>query len=321
LQESHFNFLVAGKCHWGERISAIELAVRAGIVRHLALALHVERSRTGRNVISCHTVAVFHAVVSSGHGLHLGPFHLANARLPSRSQPLSFYCLILPFAALIYLVMGRHNFLQIGAAKKSALCGFCGLFLALLYLSLGPPASALGLEPLLPAGKPSASILLFVLVIFHRTVATGVGEGRLAQRRRHRGRWTRVQRLTAEIQPGSEARGCGWAWCDSSSAGSEEHSSLRRYVSHHTPGMVERSHLPGARLGRPQSGAIAVDPEGIPSNEIGRVSESISKLGTSQTDGLAASRRASRAFLSGETAGGAEFLCEQFAGSAGTCAG
>src|SRR6266478_3565032 len=51
----------------------------AGMVRHLAMALHDERSRPAAALFSCHIVAVFHVVVSSCHRLALRSLSSANA--------------------------------------------------------------------------------------------------------------------------------------------------------------------------------------------------------------------------------------------------
>jgi len=102
-----------------------------------------------------------------------------------------------PLVALIYLVW-RHNFLQIGR-QKNLVIAVLATFLALLYLSLVRRVSG-WLEPELPP-EASASILLFVLVIFIEPLQRMLG--RTLQETAQR-EMDRVQRLTAEIQ--QEAR-------------------------------------------------------------------------------------------------------------------
>jgi signal transduction histidine kinase len=104
---------------------------------------------------------------------------------------------IFPLVALIYLVL-RHNFLQIGR-QKNLVYAVSATFLALLYLSLVRRVSG-WLEPELPP-EASASILLFVLVIFIEPLQRMLG--RTLQETAQR-EMDRVQRLTAEIQ--QEAR-------------------------------------------------------------------------------------------------------------------
>jgi signal transduction histidine kinase len=98
-----------------------------------------------------------------------------------------------PSAILIYLVQ-RYNFLQIGR-QKNLVYAVSATFLALLYLSLVRRLSV-WLEPVLPP-EASASILLFVLVIFIEPLQRLLG--RSLQETAHR-EMDRVQRLTAEIQ-------------------------------------------------------------------------------------------------------------------------
>ena len=78
---------------------------------------------------------------------------------------------ILPLTALIYFVY-RHNFLQIGR-QRNLLYAVSATFVALLYLSLVRRVSVL-LEPVLPP-EASASILLFVLVVFIEPVQRALG--------------------------------------------------------------------------------------------------------------------------------------------------
>lgn len=100
---------------------------------------------------------------------------------------------ILPSAVLIYLVQ-RFNFLQFGR-QKNLVYAISATFLALLYLSLVRRLSV-WLEPLLPP-EATASILLFVLVIFFEPLQRALG--RRLQETAHQ-EVDRVQRLMTEIQ-------------------------------------------------------------------------------------------------------------------------
>jgi signal transduction histidine kinase len=100
---------------------------------------------------------------------------------------------ILPMSMLIYLVH-RYNFLQIGR-QKNLMFAVTVTFLALLYLSLVRRVGV-WLEPVLPP-EASASILLFVLVIFIEPLQRALG--RRLEATAHR-EMDRVQKLMAEIQ-------------------------------------------------------------------------------------------------------------------------
>jgi signal transduction histidine kinase len=100
---------------------------------------------------------------------------------------------IVPSALLIYLVL-RYNFLQIGR-QTNLVYAVSATFLALLYLSLVRRLSV-WLEPVLPP-EASASILLFLLVIFIEPLQRVLG--RSLRETAHR-EMDRVQRVTAEVQ-------------------------------------------------------------------------------------------------------------------------
>jgi signal transduction histidine kinase len=104
---------------------------------------------------------------------------------------------IVPSALLIYLVL-RYNFLQIGR-QTNLVYAVSATFLALLYLSLVRRVSV-WLEPVLPP-EASASILLFLLVIFIEPLQRLLGQS--LRETVHR-EMDRVQRVIAEIQ--QEAR-------------------------------------------------------------------------------------------------------------------
>src|SRR5712692_8278120 len=194
LQEPHFNFLVPGS------------SLGAGFAIVLAVALAWCATWQWRFMLSApdrpqryfHTTLLLFFTLSflAVTGFHLGPFHVETRTADSLGTTFGLLP-ILPFAALIYLVW-RHNFLQIGR-QKNLLYAVLATFFALLYLSLVRRVGT-WLEPLLPP-EASASILLFVLVIFIEPLQRVLGRG--LQETAHR-EMDRVQRLTAEIQ--QEAR-------------------------------------------------------------------------------------------------------------------
>jgi signal transduction histidine kinase len=100
---------------------------------------------------------------------------------------------LLPLTILIYLVY-RYNFLQIGR-QKNLFYAISATFLALLYLSLVRRVGT-WLEPLLPP-EASASILLFVLVVFIEPLQRALGRRlqEAALREMERVKW-----LMAEIR-------------------------------------------------------------------------------------------------------------------------
>ena len=129
----------------------------------------------------------------------LGIFALHVVQIPlpfSDRQALDVALSLLPVAplvALIYLVL-QHDFLQFGR-QINLVYAVLATFFALLYLSLVRRVSG-WLEPMLPP-EASASILLFVLVIFIEPLQRALG--RRLHEAAHRG-MDRVQKLTAEIQ-------------------------------------------------------------------------------------------------------------------------
>src|SRR2546425_9883445 len=194
LEDSHFNFLAPGSS-LGEGFAivlAVALAWCGGWERRFAGTAPDKPQRYFHGALLLFFVVAFLAV----DGLHLAPFRM-DARTTDELATAFSLLPILPFTALIYLVW-RHNFLQIGR-QKNLLYAVSATFLALLYLSLVRRVGT-WLEPLLPP-EASASILLFVLVIFIEPLQRALG--RRLQETAHR-EMDRVQRLTAEIQ--QEAR-------------------------------------------------------------------------------------------------------------------
>ena len=194
LEDSHFNFLAPGSS-LGEGFAivlALALAWCGGWERRFAGTAPDKPQRYFHGALLLFFVVAFLAV----DGLHLASFHLDTRTTEGLATAFSLLP-ILPFTALIYLVW-RHNFLQIGR-QKNLLYAVSATFLALLYLSLVRRVGT-WLEPLLPP-EASASILLFVLVIFIEPLQRALG--RRLQETAQRA-MDRVQRLTAEIQ--QEAR-------------------------------------------------------------------------------------------------------------------
>src|SRR5882757_2097203 len=194
MRDPQFNFLVPGNS-LGEGFAitlAVALAWCGGWERRFATAAPDKPQRYFHWALLVFFVASFLAV----DGLHLRPFPMQARTTEALATAFSMLP-ILPFSVLIYLVF-RHNFLQIGR-QKNLLYAISATFLALLYLSLVRRVGT-WLEPLLPP-EASASILLFVLVIFIEPLQHALG--RRLQETAHR-EMDRVQRLTAEIQ--QEAR-------------------------------------------------------------------------------------------------------------------
>src|SRR5713101_6344964 len=194
LQDPHFNFLVPGSS-LGEEF-AIVLAIALAWCAIWQWRFTVSAPDRPQRYFHTTLLVFFTLSFLAVTGLHLGPFHLETQTADSLGTAFGLLP-ILPFTALIYLVQ-RHNFLQIGR-QKNLLYAVSATFLALLYLSLVRRVGT-WLEPLLPP-EASASILLFVLVIFSEPLQRVLG--RRLQETAHR-EMDRVQRLTAEIQ--QEAR-------------------------------------------------------------------------------------------------------------------
>jgi len=194
LQEPHFNFVVPGSSL--DTGFAIVLAVTLAWCAMWQWRFMMSGPDRPQRYFHATLMLFFTLSFLAVIGLHLGPFHLEPGTADSLGTTFGLLP-ILPFAALIYLVW-RHNFLQIGR-QKNLLYAVSATFLALLYLSLARRVGT-WLEPLLPP-EASASILLFVLVIFIEPLQRVLG--RSLQETAHR-EMDRVQRLTAEIQ--QEAR-------------------------------------------------------------------------------------------------------------------
>jgi two-component system, NtrC family, sensor histidine kinase HydH len=196
---------------------------------------------------------------------------------------------VFPFAVLIYLVQ-RFNFLQIGR-QKNLMYAVSATFLALLYLSLVRRLSV-WMEPIVPP-EATASILLFVLVIFIEPLQRVLGRRLLETAHRE---MDRVQRLTAEIQ--QEAR-----------QGNMRH--LIQFIERRVREQFEFE----------VAGLTVLEPDGrsnLPSRkgEGGEESFSVHQLGRL---GAVLSVRPHGAMLSGETRAALEFLCEQLPGALDLC--
>jgi signal transduction histidine kinase len=140
--------------------------------------------------------AVFVLAFAGTVALHVFPLSLPETSRAGLGLTLSMIPLV-PLVALIYVVR-RHNFLQIGR-QKNLMYAVSATFLALLYLSLVRRVGG-WLEPVLPP-EASASILLFVLVIFIEPLQRALG--RAIQETATKG-LHQMDLLSAELQ--TEAR-------------------------------------------------------------------------------------------------------------------
>ena len=305
LQEPHFNFLVPGSS-LGEGFAIVLAAALAWCAIwqwRFTLSAPDRPQRYFHTTLLLFFALSFLAVT----GLHLGPFHLETRTADSLGTAFGLLP-ILPFTALIYLVQ-RHNFLQIGR-QKNLLYAVSATFLALLYLSLVRRVGT-WLELLLPP-EASASILLFVLVIFIEPLQRVLG--RRLQETAHR-EMDRVQRLTAEIQ--QEARQGNLErlgrFIEGRVKGTFELSAAMVRLCE--PRQIQEKHRRAAReagmgepaMGEPKFGLVVV---------IGNLPQSCliagNLIGTLivQPHGAA---------LSGETQAALEFLCEQLPGALDLC--
>jgi signal transduction histidine kinase len=296
LQEPHFNFLVPGSS-LGDGFAivlAVALAWCAIWQWRFTLGAPDRPQRFFHATLLLFFTLSFLAVI----GLHLGPFRLETRTAESLGTAFGLLP-ILPFGELIYLVW-RHNFLQIGR-QKNLLYAVSATFLALLYLSLVRRVGT-WLEPLLPP-EASASILLFVLVIFIEPLQRALG--RRLQETAHR-EMDRVQRLTAEIQ--QEAR----------------KGNLKGLIDFIQRRVKEQFELavvtltlldPGKAELRAHVWRAGEEPERVSPSVAGQF------FPVRQKHGCVAMLRAEPhgSAISGETRAGLEFLCEQLPGALDLC--
>jgi len=194
-----------------------------------------------------------------------------------------------PLAVLIYLV-GRYNFLQIGR-QKNLVYAVSATFLALLYLSLVRRASG-WLEPVLPP-EATASILLFVLVIFFEPLQRVLGK---SLRETAQTEIDQAQRITSLIQEvarqGNLARLLSFIEQTVKLKFEFAEAELILFGSKDSIGMESR-----AQLG---------------SNDVFPIQQSGSIIGILKV-------KPHGAMLSGETRAALEFLCEQLPGALDLC--
>ena len=194
LKEGRFDFIAPGNS-LGQGFAivlVISLAWCAGWERRIATTAPDKPQRYFHWTLMFFFVV---ALVSAGI-LHLAPFAISLRGSEVFATVFSLMPIV-PFTVLIDLVY-RRNFLQIGR-QKNLLYAVSATFLALLYLSLVRRVG-IWLELLLPP-EASASILLFVLVIFIEPLQRVLGR---SLRETAQLEMDRVQKLTAEIQ--QEAR-------------------------------------------------------------------------------------------------------------------
>jgi signal transduction histidine kinase len=296
VQDLQFNFLAPGSS-LGEGFAitlAVALAWCGGWERRFATAAPDKPQRYFHWTLLAFFVASFVAV----DGLHLGPFPMQARTTEALATAFSLLP-ILPFSVLIYLVF-RHNFLQIGR-QKNLLYAISATFLALLYLSLVRRVGT-WLELLLPP-EVSASILLFVLVIFIEPLQRVLG--RRLEETAHQ-EMDRVQRLTAEIQ--QEAR----------------KGNLKGLVDFIQRRVKEQFELavvtltlldPGKAELRAHVSRAGEEPERVSPSVAGQF------FPVRQKHGYVAMLRAEPhgSAISGETRAALEFLCEQLLGSLDLC--
>ena len=294
VQAPQFNFLVPGSS-LGEGFAitlAVALAWCGGWERRFATAAPDKPQRYFHWALLAFFVASFLAV----DGLHLRPFPMQARTTEALATAFSMLP-ILPFSVLIYLVF-RHNFLQIGR-QKNLLYAISATFLALLYLSLVRRVGT-WLEPLLPP-EASASILLFVLVIFIEPLQHALG--RRLQETAHR-EMDRVQRLTAEIQ--QEAR----------------QGNLRGLVRFIEGRVKEVFELAGVNLTLVDQSKAELQPSSRTPEEraaSAALSDRVFILRKGHQLMAALQAEPHGAGLSGETQAALEFLCEQLPGALDLC--
>jgi signal transduction histidine kinase len=296
VHDLQFNFLAPGSS-LGEGFAitlAVALAWCGGWERRFATVAPDKPQRYFHWTLLAFFVASFVAV----DGLHLGPFPMQARTTEALATAFSLLP-ILPFSVLIYLVF-RHNFLQIGR-QKNLLYAISATFLALLYLSLVRRVGT-WLELLLPP-EVSASILLFVLVIFIEPLQRVLG--RRLEETAHQ-EMDRVQRLTAEIQ--QEAR----------------KGNLKGLVDFIQRRVKEQFELavvtltlldPGKAELRAHVSRAGEEPERVSPSVAGQF------FPVRQKHGYVAMLRAEPhgSAISGETRAALEFLCEQLLGSLDLC--
>lgn len=187
---------------------------------------------------------------------------------------------LVPSSLLGYFVL-RFNFLEIGA-QRNLVYAVSATFLALLYLSVVRRVET-WLEPALPPDA-TASILLFVLVVFFEPLQRRVGR---ALRRAFEEQVDRLQRLGSELQREAH-RG-----------------DLARLVEFAENRIREELELAAVRLrlrGRPAGDEALVPAGGRPASFPLRTADG--EMGVLQA-------RAYAAAISGETYAALEFLAEQ----------
>ncbi len=189
---------------------------------------------------------------------------------------------LVPTALLGYFAL-RYNFLEIGV-QRNLVYAVSAAFLALLYLALVHRVSG-WLEPILPP-EATASILLFVLVVFFEPMERGIG--RTLYRTIHQ-RMDRLQQLSLEIQ--QEAR----------------HGDLKRLIAFVEGRLREEFGLAAVRISIPR------DPSAAPLRPAGGLGHSFEvSLRRDRGDIGALEVCSSGAVLTGETTAELEFLAERF---------
>jgi signal transduction histidine kinase len=266
---------------------------------------HLRSTEKSQSVFHSLLAAVFAVGAAAVLQLHVlnGPLPRDLAEKVSTALAL---LAILPPAMLIYLVL-RYNFLQIGR-QKNLVYAVSATFLALLYLGLVRRLSG-WLAPEIPP-EATASILLFVLVIFIEPLQRGLGRWLQETAQRE---MDRVQRLIGEIQ--QEAR-----------QGNEE--KLARFIEKRVKETFELARVSVA-FRKPQGVAAASTLSSRETSAVAPLSRSpvvVFSEGkiTDDVDPPAGAVGLLRAephgsALSGETRATLEFLCEQLPAALDLC--
>ena len=285
LHDAHFNFFAPGSSLGKGFAIVLALACAWCAVWQRRFAAGAEKAqRYFHWALMALFIVAFAAVVT----LHLAPFQISATSAEVLATIFSLLP-ILPFTMLIHLVQ-RNNFLQIGR-QKNLLYAVSATFLALLYLALVRRVST-WLAPEIPP-EASASILLFVLVIFIEPLQRVLGRQlqEAAQREMDRG-----QRLMAEVQQVARLGGMPQLvrviehrlkeQFEFADAGLILHADAKSTMQDRAAGKQCKQTFP-IRQGTRVIGTLGIEPHG--------------------------------AMISGETRAALEFLCEQLAGALDLC--
>jgi signal transduction histidine kinase len=252
-----------------------------------AWQLRFANSATDRRQNRFHKQLATLFLVISGAVLYLHFFHPAETGGEVTSTILAVLA-IFPFVAMLEMVY-RHDFLNIGR-QRNLVYAVSATFLALLYLALVRRVST-WLAPSIPP-EASASILLFVLVIFIEPLQRGLGR-RLQQTAQRE--MDGVQRLMADVQQ---------------TARLGDMPQLVRVIEDR---LKEQFEFADARLTLQEVGP------GVPRRDAGRPLKESFPIRQGERRIATLGIEPHGAMISGETRAALEFLCEQLAGALDLC--